>query len=304
MIKPVQNTSSNKVLINPNFKKPNVHINPHFNAANRTILVNPKILNTPSFNLTKPVTPTIIETSHRKRRLSIRSQYKIVKSSCLKDEPKPSSTNLNPLNAFSSNTTSRKRRVSIRSKYKIVKSSSNQLITPRKRATSIHSKYKIVKSDKINSLYKIDRRNTSIKVKSQAKKKVLSNGISDILRKNLFKNNLIWKKKLMINQFKSNNTRLTNISGILYKKSQTKLQKLQPLQKLNTKLRKNGHISTPNKILRKSLIKERNSSKFNKNKSISGSSSVGNTSRLVIFTLVASLKYVFLIHHLFNNSKF
>lgn len=81
-----------KVLINPNFSK-NVHINPRFNLINpKHIHVNPKILNI----LPKPIEAhTVVKSVHtqhkivnkkiptpvvRKRRISIRTKYKIVKS--------------------------------------------------------------------------------------------------------------------------------------------------------------------------------------------------------------------------------
>lgn len=265
VINTVQTTTSKKVLINPNFKQPQVHINPHFNAAatNKVIHINPRILQANSLSVSNIISsvdksnydialPTISPQKNttsvssniainRKRRVSIRSKYKIVKSNVIHN-----------VNVKIPET--RIRRNSIRSQYKIVKS----LVSPKSVLNS---------SNIIKTKYKIDNR-SNIKT---IKRKVTTNCLSDLSRNYLFKYK--WKKCILNNKsnFNSSSTRLTNISGILYKKTLTKLQKLNPIKKSKTSVFGKGDkrysyvgnkqllirnmMTTPNKILLNNLRK-------------------------------------------------
>lgn len=256
MINTVQTTTSKKVLINPNFKQPQVHINPHFNAAamNKMIHINPRILQTNSSSVASQVIR------------SVDNANRVVLPTILSQQ----NTTSVPLNIG----VNRKRRVSIRSKYKIVKSnvvSNVNIKTPetRIRRNSIQSQYKIVKNvspksvlnpNNIKTKYKIDNRSNSRTIK----RKVTTNCLSDMSRNYLFKYK--WKTcaSNIKNNFNSSSTRLTNISGILYKKTLTKLQKLNPNKKpkgdkrynyVETKQFSMRNMSTPNKILRNNLRK-------------------------------------------------
>lgn len=197
VIIPVQSIAvSSKVLINPNFKA-SVHINPHFNPANQqpsTIHVNPKVLNHQlTLNRVQSTSAITFNTVP-----TVSNMCNVVKTVTV---PK---------------TSARKRRSSIRSKYKIVKSS---VLNTSAKCPQVNKKFAVANK------YKIDRRNTSSLNRSVARKKIVKHGLSDLVRNKLLRNET-WKKTKVLNHFKVNNTALTNISGIMYRKSHTKLQKV------------------------------------------------------------------------------
>lgn len=198
VILPVQEQISNKVLINPNFRQ-SVHINPRFNATKQeqtvpkvgttVVHVNPKIINVNFIRNQKPLVMKCsnagcslkqaitksnvpldsfksqrnktVKTPLRKRRVSIRSKYKIIKSTVLKS---PVSNN----------------KTIIKNRYKIVKSAT--LKSP----PSAHKT--------IRNRYKIDRRKV---VKMRSRKKVIVQSINDSLRSCLFKNKT-WRKSTLV----------------------------------------------------------------------------------------------------------
>lgn len=216
VIIPVQRIAvSSKVLINPNFKA-SVHINPHFNPANQqpsTIHVNPKVLN-------HQLTLNRVQTTSEITLNTVSNMCNVVKTVTSQIVPK---------------TSARKRRSSIRSKYKIVKSS---VLNTSAKCPQVNKQFTVANK------YKIDRRSTNSLNRSIARKKIVKYGLSDLVRNKLFRNET-WKKTKVLNHFKVNNTALTNISGIMYRKSHTKLQKVDktvqktvPVNKHNMKQRR------------------------------------------------------------------
>ncbi|KAJ8974217.1 hypothetical protein NQ317_018140 [Molorchus minor] len=224
-------TSTAKIHVNPNIKKINfneddtkiqrIHVNPNV-LKNLPFAVNPNQLQmftedikTSTFikrddAVTKKISVTPVNSitsgsKFRKRRSSIRSKFKIVKSSIF-DLPLVKTTSPKPRNSF-------------RSKYKIVKSTSSIQNCSHVNPTAFNK-------------FKLDNRRKDKEIISPQKNKkyVYVNrflSISDIARNNLLKGNGKYKK-----------SNLVNISGIFYKKTPHCLQKASTLCSKTDVLRK------------------------------------------------------------------
>lgn len=241
---PPTNTASMKILVNPNFKAANVHINPNFNKPvivppKPNIHVNPNMLKHKSSILQENrkcyVNPNVLTGTSMSSQLSVFS-----KPTNLKNDVK------NPVSPIKKTIVFTRTKIvkvpDVRSLKKVNKVCTQQVV---KRKKAVYSKYKIVKSQDMidknkailpNSKYKVDKRPLNIQAKHKMKiyNKIILNRSISLLKQR-------WK--LPKNSY-------LNISGVVYKKSPNSLKRSTSFEQ---KSKENKPNKTPNSKNKKIL---------------------------------------------------